>query len=197
MKKLKIVDAYVLKHMKWSAPLELLRETMNLVGLEENYKWNTPVYVHKKKNVVGVGAFKNHFGIWFFNGSLLMDLNKNLQSSQESKKIAMRQWRFYSMDELIMNMAEVEAYLLESFENADLNKVIQPCMTRPVIVPLELANELAKGLHRAFQELSLTKKREFVAYIDSAKREVTKQDRIKRIIPMIREGRGLYDKYKK
>lgn len=166
-------------------------------GIGRVLQVKTPVYVYKKKNVVGVGAFKNHFGLWFFNGSLLMDINKNLQSSQESKKMAMRQWRFYSMEELIINMDEVEAYLRESLENVALNKVIQPCMTKPVIVPLELAKELDKGLHRAFQELSLTKKREFVAYIDSAKKEVTKQERIKRIIPMIMKGTGLYDKYRK
>ncbi len=41
---------------------------MNPTELEETLKWNFPVYEIKGKKVLGFGAHKHHFGIWFFNG---------------------------------------------------------------------------------------------------------------------------------
>ncbi|MEH6656250.1 DUF1801 domain-containing protein [Leeuwenhoekiella marinoflava] len=36
----------------------------------ETFKWNVPVYTVDGKNVAGLGRFKNHFGVWFFNAAL-------------------------------------------------------------------------------------------------------------------------------
>jgi uncharacterized protein YdeI (YjbR/CyaY-like superfamily) len=43
------------------------------------------------KNLLGIGAFKNHFGLWFFQGSLLKQNTKLLVNAQEGKTQAMRQ----------------------------------------------------------------------------------------------------------
>ena len=199
MEKLKTVDAYIIKHEKWTSELELLRETILQVGMEECFKWSAPVYAHNKKNVVGLGAFKNHFGIWFFNGSLLKDENKRLHNAQEGKTTAMRQWRFHNLDEVADHVEEIEAYLKEAMKNTSIGKVVKPRVNKPLIIPAELAEKFKtdKGLQSAFEGLNLTKKREFVAHIDTAKREKTKLDRLAKIIPMILEGKGLNDKYRK
>jgi uncharacterized protein YdeI (YjbR/CyaY-like superfamily) len=44
--------------------------------------------------------------------------------------------------------------------------------------------------------LGLSKKRDFAEYIEVAKRAETKAQRLEKIIPMIRDGRGLNDRYK-
>ncbi len=199
MGKLKLVDAYVLKHEKWSQALDLLRESILLVGMEECYKWSAPVYAFKKKNVVGLGAFKNHFGVWFFNGVLLKDVSEKLHNAQEGKTTAMRQWRFHSLEEVVENLEEIEMYLRESMANVEVGNVMMPRIKKVLIIPQELEDEFQKvtGLKSAFDELNLTKKREFVAHLDSAKREKTKIDRLNKIVPMIWEGKGLNDKYRK
>jgi uncharacterized protein YdeI (YjbR/CyaY-like superfamily) len=41
--------------------------------LEETIKWGIPVYTIKNKNVVGLSAFKDYFGRWFYQGTFLED----------------------------------------------------------------------------------------------------------------------------
>ncbi|MFN4764445.1 YdeI/OmpD-associated family protein [Gillisia sp. Q332] len=53
-----------------------------------------------------------------------------------------------------------------------------------------------KDLRNAFSGLSPGKQREYSEYIIEAKRDETKQKRIEKIIPMIKVGMGLNDKYK-
>jgi uncharacterized protein YdeI (YjbR/CyaY-like superfamily) len=52
--------------------------------------------------------------------------------------------------------------------------------------------ELKKG----FEKLTPGKKREYLEYIDTAKREETKISRFEKIKPMILLGMGLNDQYK-
>ena len=68
MKKIYSVEDYIEKNTHFSEALILLRSIINTTELKETIKWNAPVYTLNNKNVIGLGAFKHHFGIWFFNG---------------------------------------------------------------------------------------------------------------------------------
>jgi uncharacterized protein YdeI (YjbR/CyaY-like superfamily) len=199
MEKLKAVDAYILKHEKWHQELSLLREIVLGSGLVEGYKWSSPVYSINGKNIVGLGAFKHHMGIWFFNGSLLLDVKKKLHNAQEGKTTAMRQWRFTSFDELAGEVELIAKYVEEAMLNWDKVNPLKTKRRKPVVIPdiLEEAFAINSVLKSAFGDLNLTKKREFIAHIDSAKREATKKSRLNKITPMIIEGKGLNDKYRK
>ena len=52
------------------------------------------------KNVAGLAGFKSYFGIWFFNGVFLKDEQGILISAQDGKTKSLRQWRFYSIDDI-------------------------------------------------------------------------------------------------
>ena len=93
------VNAYLNKNQHFLQALEKLRKIMLKAGLEETYKWSFPVYTYQGKNIAGLGAFKNHFGVWFFQGSLLEDKGGYLMNAQEGKTKAMRQWRFENENE--------------------------------------------------------------------------------------------------
>ena len=69
-------------------------------GLEETVKWGGPVYVADGKNIVGLGAFKSYFALWFFQGALLADQEKVLVNAQEGRTKALRQWRFENKREI-------------------------------------------------------------------------------------------------
>lgn len=199
MERLAVVDAYILKHGKWTKELELLRETMGHLGLSESFKWSYPVYTCKGKNVVGLGAFKNHIAIWFFNGSLIPDKENKLYNAQEGKNTAMRQWRILNFDQVVEEMEFIEKYVNIAKENVHIGNVVKPKINKPLLIPelLEAAFLSDTILKSSFEELNLTKKREFVAHIDAAKREETKINRLRKIIPIIKEGKGLNDKYRK
>lgn len=197
--KLAVVDQYILKKGQWTAELELLRDTMLAVKMEETLKWGTPVYTNQGKNILGLAAFKSYVGIWFFNGSVLKDKEQKLFNAQEGKPTAIRQWRFSSIDEIIDNLEIVEKYVHEAIQIEVQGKTVKPIRNKPLIIPLELQEKLSENaeLKRCFDALNLTMKREFCRHIESAKRMETKQNRLNKVIPMIFDGISIHEKYRK
>lgn len=197
MEKTNPVDAYIEKHSTWKNELQLLRSLILTTELEETLKWGSPVYTLQGKNVLGLGAFKHHFGIWFFNGALLEDHHKILVNAQEGKTKALRQWRFGHIDEV--DEKRVLAYVKEAIVNQREGRVIQPAKDNRWTVPEVLSGALQKDkrLSSAYADFSLYKQKEFAEYIGEAKQEATRKKRLEKIIPMILGGTGLNDKYRK
>ena len=191
------VTEYINDKNKWAQELILLRSVLLALPLEETIKWGAPVYVYKGKNILGLSAFKNYCGLWFFQGHFLKDEANLLVNAQEGKTKAMRQWRFESVEDINTNL--VKTYVLEAINNSEKGLEIKPQKNKqPLIIPPELESKL-KGndsLTEKFNELTLSKQREFAEYISSAKRDATKITRLEKIIPMIVNGIGLNDKYK-
>jgi uncharacterized protein YdeI (YjbR/CyaY-like superfamily) len=196
----KTVAAYLAKHQEWKAPLRLLRQLLKAEDFEETIKWGFPVYTVQGKNVAGLGAFKSYVGIWFFQGALLADKAQKLHNAQEGKTQAMRQWRFHDLESIERDKALISGYLKEAIANQVAGKEVKPAKAgkKPLIIPAELQDILNKdaSLKAAFEDLTLGKQREYTEYIETAKREATKQGRLDKILPMITDGIGLNDKYK-
>ncbi len=199
MNKGKTVEDYIESAGNWRELLILLREIILTTGLTETVKWGAPVYTFNKKNVVGIGAFKNFVSLWFFNGVFLKDEKKKLINAQEGTTKALRQWRFKELNEIRKDAKLIEQYLLEAIEVEKQGKAIKPERKKEIAIPKELNEKLSdsKKLRDAFMSFSAAKRREFAEYISEAKREETRYKRLDKIIPLILEGKGLYDKYKK
>ena len=196
MKKVSSVEEYIAHNAHFEESLHILRDIINSTELNESIKWSAPVYDLNGKNVVGLGAFKNHFCLWFFNGVFLKDINQLLVNAQEKTK-ALRQMRFSKIDEIEKHV--VLAYVKEAIENQRLGKEIKPeRKKKEVVIPVELQKALNDNnlLQEAFKALSSSKQREYCEHIALAKRAVTKQSRLEKIKPMLLAGAGLHDKYK-
>lgn len=193
------VEEYITKKGKWKGALTKLREIILSTPLEETIKWGMPVYTLNGKNVVGIGAFKSFVGIWFFQGALLKDEKNKLINAQEGITKALRQWRFTSEEEIERDREIIRQYVEEAINNQKLGKEIKPERQKPLVIPPELQERLAglPELKAAFDSLSLSKQREFAEYISEAKRSETKQKRLEKITPLILNGIGLHDKYRK
>lgn len=194
MRNAKSIEEYFETETHWIDEQRRLREIVLSTGLEEAFKWGGPVYTLDGKNIVGLGGFKSYFGLWFFQGALMPDPAKRLINAQEGVTTAQRQMRFNSADEIDRDL--IVRYIAEAVANHRAGKAIKP-VSKPLIVPPELESALASdpALRDAFDALGLSKKRDFAEYIETAKRAETKQQRLGKIIPMIREGRGLNDRY--
>lgn len=191
------VTQYIQDKSNWAQELNLLRSVFLDLPVEETIKWGAPVYVYKGKNIVDLSAFKNYYGLWFFQGCFLTDKEEVLENAQEGKTQAMRQWRFNQLDEI--NIVLIKQYVLEAIKNSEEGKELKPKKNiKPIVIPEKLQLELDRNdrLKEAFSRLILSKQREFTDYISEAKRETTKEKRLEKIIPMILNGIGLYDKYK-
>ena len=197
MEKVFSVEEYIEKHESYGEALTLLRRIMNSTEMEEILKWSIPTYTINGKNVCGIGAFKNHFGIWFFNGVFLKDEHKLLRNAQEGKTKAMRQMIFTSIDDI--NKDLVLLYVKEAIANQKAGKMVKPDRSKKeTIIPEALENELKNNpdLRIAFEGISPYKQREYCDHIATAKREATVVSRLDKIKPMILSGAGLHDKYK-
>jgi len=180
---------------KWEEELLFLKSIIDKTELVETIKWGAPIYVYNKRNVIGLGGFKDYFAIWFLNGVFLKDEKKRLINAQEDKTKSLRQWRFTSKDEV--NEKEVLEYILEAIENEKQGKIIKATKKEAIVSELlQKEMDLNPSLAEAFQKFAPYKQYEFLEYIESAKQEKTKLTRIEKVIPMILENVGLNDKYR-
>lgn len=192
------IRSYIAKHEKFKELLTELRKITRKYPFEETLKWGMPTYVYDHKNLIGIGAFKNHVAIWFFRGALLKDKENLLHNAQEGKTKAMRQIHFKEIGDL--NESVINRYLQETIDNQRNELTVQ--ITKPVKkgpLPVELSNLLKEdaSIADSFSRLTAGRKQEYAVYISSAKRAQTKSDRLKKITHLILEGKGLNDKYKR
>lgn len=189
------VDAYIKKKSQWSEGLQLLRKWLSDSPLEETIKWGAPTYTYEGKNLIGIGAFNNYFGLWFFQGVFLKDEANLLVNAQENKTKALRQMRFESTEDLDEEI--IRAYIRESIENQKAGKVLQ-VKRQKLVVPEILSKALQndQALNKAYNQLLPGKQKEYANYIKEAKKDSTKANRLQKIIPLIKAGRGLNDQYK-
>ncbi|MDH3336592.1 MAG: DUF1801 domain-containing protein [Gammaproteobacteria bacterium] len=96
MKRHKTVDDYISNNTLWPDELKRLREILLSTGLNEEVKWGMPCYTHDGQNIVGIGAFKFYFGLWFFKGAAIKDEQRVLINAQPGKTKDLRQWRMTS-----------------------------------------------------------------------------------------------------
>lgn len=197
MKKATTADDYFRDAALWRDELLALRKLLLASGLKEEIKWGGPCYTHEGENVVGLGAFKSYFGLWFFQGALLKDAERALVNAQEGKTRAMRQWRMTSKKDI--RPALIKRYVAEAKALADAGTKIAPQKAKAVVTPKELKSALAadKAVEAAFEKMSPACRREYADYVGSAKQEATRLRRVEKILPMIRAGGGLNDKYRK
>ncbi|MEX0290341.1 MAG: YdeI family protein [Flavobacteriaceae bacterium] len=191
------IEAYYAKEGPFKEGIAQLRSIALKTEMGETLKWGSPVYTVDGKNVLGIMAFKQHFGVWFFNGVFLSDPKNVLQNAQEGKTKAMRHWKFTSNNEI--DEAAIKVYMLEAIENQKKGLVVKPERnTKKAVVPelLKQTFETDAGLKAKFEALSPGKQREYCEYISTAKQEKTKQSRLEKITPMILEGVGLNDMYR-
>lgn len=199
MKKVSSVNEYILLKSNWQKELLVLRKILISADLEETIKWGAPAYCKNGKNIVGIGAFKSYVGLWFHQGALLADKHNKLINAQEDKTKALRQWRFSNLSDIEKSQKIILSYVKEAIKNHEAGKEIKPERNKKILLPSEFKNVLEKDekLKNNFEKFSQGKKREFAEYIAEAKRDETKQKRIKKIIPLINNGVGLNDKYRK
>lgn len=195
MGKAKSAEDYIKNHPLWSEELSILRELVMKTELEETLKWGMPVYTLDNKNVVGITGFKNFFGLWFYQGCFLSDPNKLLRNAQEGKTKAMRHLNFTDVKDIKKTI--VKAYVKEAIANQKAGKVVKH-ERKKLMMPELLKTALAtdKKLAKAFEKFTPGNQKEFKEYILSAKQEKTKVRRLEKIIPMIKDGVGMNDKYK-
>ena len=193
------IEAFFKKDSPFKSQLQQLRTLLNDTEFTETLKWGIPTYTINGKNVAGIGAFKNHYGIWFFQGAFLKDEKGLLRNAQEGKTKGMRQLNFTKDD--VLPLEDIKSYVLEAIQNQKHGneiKIAKAPKAKDIVLPEELlaAFKSDKDFHTAFKALTPGRQKEYAQHIESAKQEKTRVNRLEKAKLLILDGKGLHDKYK-
>ena len=188
-----ILEPYYDNLPKWKPELLLLREICISCELKEELKWKAPCFTFEGKNILILHAFKDYFGIGFFKGALIKDINNLLQfpgeNSHHSKIL-----KFQSSQEIVSYDENIRRFIYEAIEIEKKGLKVIPEKNEKEL-PSELIEVFQKNtiFKQAFETLSPGKKRGYLLYFSGAKQSQTKLDRIHKMMPRILLGKGIQD----
>src|ERR1044071_490108 len=160
--------------------------------IREDWKWG-PNYNYDGM-VCGVGGFKKHAVLHFFNGKEMNDKHKLFNFGMDND--FSRSIKFNDVKEI--NEKYIAEYVKESVA---INKAgyKRTKVTKEATVPDDLHKALKKKpvAFKFFDSLANGYKNEFIELVESAKRQETRDQRIQKVVALCAEGVKLNDKYKK
>lgn len=188
------VDAFFNKLTKWKVELERIRKILLNTPLQEEVKWNVPIYTYEGKNVVGMNGMKEYASLAFFKGSLLQDKANILIQATEHTQAA-RSIHFTSVEEIMEKEDLLRAYVLEAIEaeKAGLKVKVEKPADLPVPEEFQQKLEEMPELDDAFKALTPGRQRAYLLYFGQAKQPATRASRVQQSIPRILMGKGPND----
>lgn len=194
------IDAYIAKAAPFAQPiLEHLRALVHAAcpQVEEAIKWGIPSFVYRGKLMCSMAAFKQHATFGFWQGANIVGAQQSADSD------AMGQFgRLSKIGDLpgkreLTRLVKQAMALIEDGVTRPASKRAQ--LKPPVELPADLAaalalkkNAKAKATYEAFPP---SQRRDYVEWIESAKREETRKARVAQAVEWMAEGKGRNWKY--
>lgn len=179
---------------QWAQGLNELRQICLDAGLVETVKWGHPCYMHRDRNIVIFGAFRDDFRLTFFNAALLKDpcgvLQKQGPNTRHPDMI-----RFVDIVQVAKMKAIILSYLKEAMDYAEAG-IRPPKDESEVELPDELVDALDSDpeLAEAFRRLTPGRQKSYVINLSSTKKPETRTSRIAKFRPKIIEGKGAIER---
>jgi uncharacterized protein YdeI (YjbR/CyaY-like superfamily) len=192
------VDAYIAKSADFAQPiLTHLRDVVHAAcpDVQETMKWSMPFFDYNGV-MCNMAAFKAHATFGFWKGALIPGLAPNSNSGGESMG---NLGKLTSVKDLPSRKV-LTGYVKEAMRlNADGVAVKKPAKAaKPEAkVPPDLAAALKKNRKAAatFEAFPPGQRREYMTWIDEAKREETRAKRIAQAVEWLAEGKKRNWKY--
>ena len=179
---------------RWEAEIAEMRRVLAGLAMKEECKWGKPTYTVDGKNVVIMQAFKEYFGLAFFQGALLTDPKKWLV--QLGQVHAGRVLKFTSAKDIKAKEATIKAYVREAIAVEKAGLRMKKRKTSDLPVPEELRQRFRRDprFERAFEALTPGRQRSYLYHFAAAKQSATRAARIEKAMPAIFEGRGFLER---
>ncbi|MGE8722957.1 YdeI/OmpD-associated family protein [Leptospira terpstrae] len=190
----KSADSFFKETKSWKKEFEILRSIALGSKLTEEIKWGQPCYTLNGQNIFLLHGFKEYCAILFFKGALLKDPKKILIQQTGNVQSA-RQIRFQNSSEITKLQSTLKSYIKEAIQVETSGKKVVMKKTSEFEVPEEFLRHLESNpkLHTAFLSLTPGRQRGYLLHFSGAKRSETREERIKKQIPNILNGKGLND----
>jgi uncharacterized protein YdeI (YjbR/CyaY-like superfamily) len=187
------IDAYIKRAQPFARPiLKHLRKIVHAgcPDCQETIKWQMPFFDYKG-TVCFMSAFKQHAAFGFWKGKLLF--------GNEDEGAMGHFGRLTSISDL-PNEKRLIGYVrkaVELNERGIQKKRPKPDVKRTLTVPADLKSALAKNAkaRKTFDDFSYSHKKEYVQWITGAKRDETRQKRLKTAIQWMAQGKPQNWKY--
>jgi len=186
------VDAYIAKAPDFAKPiLTRLRALAHEVcpEVEETMKWRMPHFT-REGILFGMAAFKQHCAVHFWKGKLVLGAKQNEGFGNLGRVTA------------LSDLPDDKALIRYIKKAVELNEggVKKPAPRGPkkkLIVPDYFRAALArnKKAQETFENFSYSHKKEYVTWIAEAKREETRERRIKTALQWLARGKPQNWKY--
>lgn len=185
------VDAYIAKSASFARPI--LKHVRQLVHatcpeVEETIKWRMPHFI-EKEILCGMAGFKQHCAIWFWKADLIFDGN-----TRRREKSMGDFGRITSLNDLPSDRV-LAGYIKKA---SNLNKLGVKKAPRAekkrseLVVPddLRIALRKNKAAQKTYDSFSYSNKKEYVVWITGAKREETRERRLRTALEWMAEGKA-------
>lgn len=185
------IDAYIARAGAFARPiLERLRADVHAAcpAVEETMKWSRPHFMYRGM-LCGMSAFKAHVAFGFWKGSLLL-------KGGSRKDGAMGQFgRLTSVGDLPTRAAIralVRAAMALNESGVKSPRRVPRAPRPPPRVPADLRKALAGDARarRGYQGLSPSGQREYVQWLEEAKRAETRAKRLATTLQWLAQGKG-------
>lgn len=194
------VDAYIARSADYARPiLKKLRQWVHEAAPEiaEDIKWGMPAFMHKGI-VANMAAFKKHVSFGFWKGQLMKD---HSQLFENAKRTQITAFKLKTVDDL-PDKKVFAAYVREAIElNEHGVKLprVRKTEKRRLAVPPDLAAALVgNGEAKAvFDDFSYSNRKDYIDWLNEAKREGTRARRLETAVEWIAEGKPRNWKYLK
>lgn len=188
------VDIFFEEQEKWKQELFLLRKIVLISGLSETLKWRTACYTDQGKNIALLGSTKSFCSLSFLKGVLLKDKQNLLTKPGENSQSA-RYLAFQSVSEIREKEGLILRYLEEAKTVERSGKTINRLQVIEEDYPEVLRQVLAEDheFKNAFESLTEGRKRGYLIFINAAKQEETKRNRLAKYRERILSGKGIND----
>jgi uncharacterized protein YdeI (YjbR/CyaY-like superfamily) len=189
------IDKYIEALPMWSK--KLCQKLRNIAlkadtGIIEDWKWGPNYYCEGM--ICGIAAHRKFVNFVFFQGALLKDKKKILKHHEGT--LHNRHIRYTDVNQVDEDV--LLEYLFESVDNNKAGKKLIITKDKMVAVPADVKKAFSQhGILKDYESMIFSRRKEYMFWINSAKREETRTKRINEAIDMIRKNKGLMDKYTK
>ena len=194
------VDAYIEKAPDFARPiLEKIRKIFHRADprIEETVRWSAPHFDHKGM-LGGMAAFKKHVSFGFWKAPLMRDPKKLFVGGGAQSSFAIKVEKLSDLPPERVLVAYVKEAVELNEKGVKTPKKKAPPKKAPR-VPADLAAALKKNARAraAFEGFSPSHRREYVEWIEEAKRDETRAKRLKTTLEWLAEGKPRNWKYMK
>ena len=187
------VDEYIANSAEFAQPILLkLRELVHESHPEisETVKWRMPNFEYKGL-LFNMAAFKQHCSFGFWKQKLIKGLEEGSEGLGSFGKIK-------SLEDLPSD-EEILMYLKEAvlLNEKGIKVPKEAKVKKELVIPSELMEAFKKRprAYEVFENFSYSHRKEYIEWVDEAKREATKIKRVEQTITWLLEGKRRNWKY--